>query len=157
MNISRALYTFATNESLELVAREGDHRYKRGIGTYSEDVIKLFKRSLLGFRHEEEDHDEGHCVETSVEAKGTDDFQASDQERERDAEESGEPQASGDSETHTKLTVRQGEHFGGVGERHRTLTGRVEGGKQVHEEGDQRSAERSVRLLGNEGAETSSQ
>lgn len=40
-------------------------------GRYSENVIQLFKCSLLRLRHEEEDHAESNYVEASIECKGT--------------------------------------------------------------------------------------
>ena len=107
-----------------------------GIDTYSKDVVEFLQRPLLCLRHEEEDHDEGDNVEAGVETESTNGVEAVDQEREGDTEESGKTQASSDGETHTKLTVRQREDLGRVGKRNRTLTGRVESGEQVNEEGN---------------------
>ena len=67
-------YSFAGLVSNELLAR------------YCEDVVKLLQGSLLGFRHEEEDHDECDDIEASVKSKGASRSECSENSREGDGE-----------------------------------------------------------------------
>jgi len=110
---------------------------RRGDG---EDVVKLFKCTLLGLRHQEEDHDERKHVEPSVESKGTRAAESSEHSREGEGEDGCPEKASRYSPGHANLTMCEREHLGRVSEGYGTFARRVEGREQVDEEGDETGA-----------------
>lgn len=83
-----------------------------------------------------------------------DGLKTAEQEGERGTEDSSPEETSGDGETHTSLTMGQGEDLSGVGERNGTFTGRVESTEEVDEQGNKTSSN-ITSALGDQGAETS--
>lgn len=104
---------------------------------HGKDVVEFFERALLGLRHEEEDHDQGAHVEARVEAECARRGQGRQHAREGDGQNSGPEEARRHGPAHADFSVRQGEDFGRVRERHGSLAGGVEGREDVDEQGDE--------------------
>lgn len=98
---------------------------------------KTYQSALLRLGQPQEDHDEGTDVETGVESECTGGGHGGQHARERDGQDGGPEETSGDGPGHADLSVRQREHLGRVGERDGSFAGRVEGGEEVDEEGDE--------------------
>lgn len=71
-----------------------------------------------------------------IETKGASGSEGSQQLGEGQRKDGSPEQVGRDGESHTNLSVREGEDLGGVSERDRTFTRRVEGSEQEDEEGD---------------------
>ena len=121
-------------------------------GGDGEDPVEFLESTLHGLGDEEEDQDERNNVETGVHTEDTDSVSLGEQEGESDTQEGSETKAGSDGETHTDLTMRQGEDLGGVGERNRTFSRGVEGGEQEDEQADETTLGEGVF---DESAETS--
>lgn len=100
---------------MELIANEAS-------AWNSKDVIEFLEGSLFCLRDKEEDHDEGHNVETGVEAESTCWGESCQDTWEGDGEDSGPEKAGGDGPTHSDFSVGEWEDFGRVGEWDGTFT-----------------------------------
>lgn len=119
------------------------------------DIVEFLEGPLLGFRHPEEDHDEGGDVEESVEAEGALRLKGRQHLREGDGQGRGPEQTGRHRPTHADLTVRQGEYLGRIRERYGTFAGRVERREDEDEKGDE--SEVSTTVFGDPEAEAGSE
>lgn len=115
-------------------------------------IVELLKSPLLSLWNPEEDHDESEDVESSIQAESAKNAESLQDGGKRDRQDTGPEQAGRDGPCHADLTMRQRKDFGGVGKRHRALTGRVEGAENVDEQGDE--AEMNVACARNQGTQT---
>ena len=120
-----------------------------------EHIVQLFKGPLFRLGNKEEDEHQGGDVETGVETKGSHSGESNEDSREGDGEDSSPEKTGCHGPGHTNLTMREGEDFGRVGEGHGTLAGRVKGGEEKDEEGDQ--AEMGVVFFRDQEAKTGCQ
>ena len=122
-------------------------------GRHRKDVVQFLKRALFSLRYEQEDENQCRNVETCVEGESAHRVEGAKDTRERDGEDGGPEEASRHGPGHANFTMRKWEDFSGVGEWDGPFTGRIEGGEEEDEEGDQ--AEMGSLLLGNDEAKTS--
>jgi len=114
------------------------------------DLVELLKGTLLSFRKQEEDHDEGNDVETGVEAERSGRGHRGQHSRERDGKDSGPEQTRRYSPSHAHLSVGKREDLGRVRERNGSLADRVERGKEEDEESNAPNPRRAGRLRNEE-------
>lgn len=95
------------------------------------NVVQLLKRLLLRLGNADEDHGQGDQVEARIETEDTNGLQDRKHARQGHGQNRGPEVVGGDSPRHADLTMRQGEHLGGVHEGNGTFTGRVEGSEEV--------------------------